>query len=611
MPLNTTRTEVVMLAGGLNLSAPPMTVANGEALLLHNYVIDPLGRYSRVKGYERFDGRSRPSEQAFYALEVSGENAVIGSRITGDSSGATAHVLTRTNQQPPTGDWLIITDLNNPPFATGETLTAEGGTPAAAGTVVAPERMNFSPDFDTELEAGKLTADFYRLPIAPVPGAGPVRAVIEFKQQVLAIRDRADGTGAAVFEATPTGWQELAGAAGLFSTGGQYRHRKHNFSGAANADQLVIVNGVDNAAIFDGSTFTALTTGTPDPPTAVEVLDSNILLLGHDSGSLILSAIGEPTNFDVNAGAAEIAVGQSIIDMQIQPNQTVGIYCREALKVMYGKTIEDIRLTTLDSNSHPVPNTVKFLGDAVFVNERGITRLSRVEQFGDFDTLAVSAKVKTLLDPLRPSITTAFTVQEAAQYMLCFDTSLILSLTFNGREIHGFTTLDLGFPVRCASRNAIGPDGREAVYLGADDGFVYQFNKGDSFDGQPIKAVIQPAFNHFKSPESRKRFKKLILDVDTPSMATFEISPELDFGKSGTATEQNAAMLTAQGGAARFDRARWGQARFSVAAAPRAEAYITGVGQSLAPLIHSESDRLPPHTVTSITIQYEMRGRKR
>lgn len=56
------RTATYRLTGGLNLSASAHSVAAGQALIALNYELDIDGAYSRIEGYELFDGHPRPSD---------------------------------------------------------------------------------------------------------------------------------------------------------------------------------------------------------------------------------------------------------------------------------------------------------------------------------------------------------------------------------------------------------------------------------------------------------------------------------------------------------------------------------------------------------------------
>lgn len=67
----------------------------GELLFSLNYEADPEGYPRRIDGFERFDGRTRPSEATYYVVEFQygSDDIDLGITITGDTSGDTGKVV--------------------------------------------------------------------------------------------------------------------------------------------------------------------------------------------------------------------------------------------------------------------------------------------------------------------------------------------------------------------------------------------------------------------------------------------------------------------------------------------------------------------------------------
>ena len=100
--------------GGVNITDPAMSLEPGELIAADNFEIDLRGRYSRVQGYERFDGQTLPSDITFYripftlgtsrdsvfdsAFGVAFDMQVpsIGDLVKGETSGAIGSVLNVT-----------------------------------------------------------------------------------------------------------------------------------------------------------------------------------------------------------------------------------------------------------------------------------------------------------------------------------------------------------------------------------------------------------------------------------------------------------------------------------------------------------------------------------
>ncbi|WP_352311242.1 hypothetical protein, partial [Psychrobacter sp. W2-37-MNA-CIBAN-0211] len=93
---------------------------------------------------------------------------------------------------------------------------------------------------------------------------------------------------------TVTGWNEVTTPA--LSPGGQLVIKQANFSGSAAGLELIGVDGKNPAFRFDGTTYTQITGPiTPDAPTNLEVLPSQVLLIAYRGGSFVFSKIGDPT----------------------------------------------------------------------------------------------------------------------------------------------------------------------------------------------------------------------------------------------------------------------------------------------------------------------------
>ena len=55
--------------GGEILTDPALSQSPGSLLYGKNYEVYPEGGYRRIDGFERFDGRTKPSESLYWILE--------------------------------------------------------------------------------------------------------------------------------------------------------------------------------------------------------------------------------------------------------------------------------------------------------------------------------------------------------------------------------------------------------------------------------------------------------------------------------------------------------------------------------------------------------------
>lgn len=191
------QTDTFMLGGGLNLVAPYLGLRPGQAVAGLNFEPGLNGGYRRIAGFERFDGRARPHQQTYTALELSDASGVsAGQTLTGITSGASATVVGVDQASAVVAVAGIVGT-----FIEGESL---GGI-----TLVRVMGLNLGPEQSDA--AWQLAAqDHYRAQIQAVPGSGPVRGVFQHDSVTLAFRNNSAGTACIPYKASATGWQALA-----------------------------------------------------------------------------------------------------------------------------------------------------------------------------------------------------------------------------------------------------------------------------------------------------------------------------------------------------------------------------------------------------------------
>ena len=203
LPPTTSRDDIVLFRGGLDLLTPTLQLKPGYVRDALNFEASVSGGYTRIPGYERFDGRTNPSDAVYLTvtLNVTGALAV-GNVMTGASSAATGTVIYIAAI---TGGTLVAYTRSSGSFTSGETINV-AGTPRA--TVIDLGGAEDAADFDVRMRY--LAAENYRASILAVPGSGPIRGVVFFKDTLYAFRDNAGGTACAIYKSTSTGWQAVA-----------------------------------------------------------------------------------------------------------------------------------------------------------------------------------------------------------------------------------------------------------------------------------------------------------------------------------------------------------------------------------------------------------------
>lgn len=188
------------LQGGLNLVTPPLSMPDGMCRSALNFEVDIDSGYRRIAGYERYDGRTQPSDGVFYSIYCTFSDTVnVGDTITGLTSGATGYVIAVT------AEYIVFTKLTGN-FVSGEDLQVSGVTKAVS-TGVALQQS--APSLDLETEYRKLSANAYRADITPVPGSGSILGVWRYNNTVYAFRNDLSGTEACMYKSSPAGWVKV------------------------------------------------------------------------------------------------------------------------------------------------------------------------------------------------------------------------------------------------------------------------------------------------------------------------------------------------------------------------------------------------------------------
>ena len=169
-----------------------------------NFECSQTGGYSRVEGYERYDGRAAPSAASYVIVQlVSFVNVPsISATVTQATSGATGTVIAINNVTGAT--YLAVTQVTGTFDATHD-LTVSG--PVTIGTATSRD-MAIPAKTDATYTAA--AADVYRALIDAVPGSGPILGVVGMifsgVDHVYAFRANTGATAVAIYKASSSGW---------------------------------------------------------------------------------------------------------------------------------------------------------------------------------------------------------------------------------------------------------------------------------------------------------------------------------------------------------------------------------------------------------------------
>lgn len=397
--------------------------------------------------------------------------------------------------------------------------------------------------------------------------------------------------------------------------GGAMEFCNSNFTGSATGYKMYGVDGVNPAFEFDGTNYVPLHTGsTPDTP--AHVINFKEMLFLAIGGNLMISALGNPYNWDVINGAGDIGVGDLITAFQPQggtyiTGSTMAIFSTGHMFTLYGSSTANFNLITSIWDMGFSPYTTQVVSNDTYGwTSRGIQTIITTLTYGDFDYNSISHEVQRLVNAKQGLQIASTALHQKDQYRVYFSDGTALAVGLTGQKPSGIMPLNYGLNVRCicTGTNAAG---QELTFFGSDNGFVYQDNIGTSQDGNPITAWIRLAFNHSKSPRVRKRYRRAIFEGVVEAYAQVNFSYDLGYGNPDAQPSAPLADASVSGAGGYWDQFTWDTFMWDsqIIAAPNFA--IEGTEKNISFLIYSSYAQFQPHTIQGVTLIYSSRRLER
>jgi hypothetical protein len=394
----------------------------------------------------------------------------------------------------------------------------------------------------------------------------------------------------------------------VFLPDGTFETIQHNFYGASNLNMVYGVDGKNLAWSFDGADVKFIHTGmVVDTPTHIHAHKQH-LFLSFPGGSVQHSSPGTPFVWSPITGASEIAIGQECVGFIGVPGEAMAIFGRNSTHILNGTNVTDWVLNTLNDEAGAIEWSIQRFNQPIYLDDRGITSLSATDAYGDFRSKTLSQKVQKIIKQAVTTMVASLRIREKDQYRLFLSDGRIIVFGFDAGKMIGVTVLNYGVQmvVTASVENALG---EEILLAGDEDGFVYRLDSGTSFDGNPVEAWIRPIFNHFGTPEHKKRFYKAVLEIDADENLELTFLPDYGYGNPNLPSAVE-GTVDAPGGGGIWDSpdTNWGEFYWDSQLISSAEGYIDGVGNNLSLFIRSVGTYEKPHTIQGAIIHFSTRG---
>jgi hypothetical protein len=671
MPLATPKVnyDLIRLGGGLDQVTPALSLPPGVVRRAANFECSITGGYTRIAGYERFDGRPSPSAANYNILVLTFTAPVtVGQTVTGSVSAATGRVIAVNTAS------LVITRETGT-FVAGDVLNNGSGF---VGTITSVEGV--AADGLTDAQYQSLAADNYRADITAVPGTGSILGVAYYNGVCYAWRltsmykstaggwvavtlgkelSFSTGTAAIVDGNTVTGATSgatgvvarvvlqsgtfasgnaagrliLSSSTGVFTsgenltvaaavkaiaggaatqitltTGGRYETVVANFGGGTANYKLYGCDGVNRAFEFDGTTFVPIVTGMAvDTPNHIAFHKQHLFL--SFGASLQFSGLGYPYQWTPLLGAGEIAMNATVTNLLVLPGDqssgALGVYTRQDTSVLYGTSSANFSLSTFNSGTGAIAYTAQNMDQAYVLDDRGIISLGTSLNFGNFVPASLSMNIPRFIQQHRELAVGSTVNRDKGQYRVFFSDGSGLYMTILNGQVLGSMPVQFAHNINCATESEA-PNGGTVQFFGSTNGYVYQMDLGTSFDGDSVPANINMIYNSTKSPRILKRYRKAAVELSGDSYAEIQFGYDLGY-RTTALTQPEDASYQNDLRSSYWDEMVWDNFVWDGSDISPSEIEVTGTAENMAIRVSSNSDLFEPFTVNNIIVHYTLR----
>ena len=654
------QTYPVEFRGGLITNLSPLQQgvnAPGSARILRNFEPSIEGGYRRIEGYDKYDSNLIPPYGApvVHGGSQTGTTLVIGNIHTTPEDGDTLTISGVTGTYTIASAGVTFDGTNNratltlttsldssPANAASVTFTSTTSNYLALGVaswedqaIVAKNDDVFSttgsgythinvPNYGTVLvDGGSQTGTSLIVDgLTSAPQAGDVFKIAGVDLVYTVTADATVTSGSATLTIDPALDSSPADDAALtfLSTSREgavkTRFAKYNLTGT---EKVAIVDGTNAPALYDGSTFTVLNSAPTDVIGATHVVEFKKALFFGKGTTLTFTSPYADDSFSVANGSGTIDVGGVITGLFVFRQQLI-IFTERHIQQLLGNTVADFNLQPITEDIGCIEgDTIQEIGgDIIFLGPDGLRLLSATERIGDFGLAAISKPIQKNMTNFIAANTsyTSTIIREKSQYrLLGYNNNIkqenaqgIIATQFaeQGGSGTGFAeTRGIRAYVADSNYNAT----TEVVFFANDDGYLYQMESGNSFDGSNIQTTFATPHLPIQDPRVRKTFYKLFLYTDPQGSVNFDVSLKLDFDGQDVIQPAPISFANTTGVVGFYGTGTYGTTSYGNKLQKLFEGQVIGSGFAVSFQFTSDNSD-PPFSLDALTVEYGIHDRR-
>lgn len=348
----------------------------------------------------------------------------------------------------------------------------------------------------------------------------------------------------------------------------------------------------------------------------------NRLWLGYSDGRLVFSNVGNPLDFDPTTFSGLISIEDEIVDLAVTTGDVLVVFCKNSVQLVKALSVGDTvtQVTTdylfstssLTTTSGCLSNTVqRVFDDLLYIDDRGLTSLEATQKYGDFETKSYSKNIQKTLTTNFSNIIGVHVDKLLNQYRVFLSDGFGLIFTFSMssskyssssyKTIKGITTFRYLVGVSCVCDR----------FFGSTDGYLYEFDSGTSYNGNPIDTLLSTSYFHYNSPSIIKRFKEVYLEGSIPYKLAFSVKADFDYRNVDYIRSTTQGDLVISGGmGANYDSGVYGESRYGESENQTSVYYVSAYGTNMSLSVRTSSKYIEPHVLSSMVVHYSLNGRR-
>lgn len=654
--------------GGLITNLSPLQQAinaPGSARILRNYEPSIDGGYKRIQGYEKFDsaiiapygnpvvnGASQSgtslSLRAIHTTPAVGDTLTIdgvsgtytiasgGVSYTAARDEVTLTLTSSLNSSPANGAVVTFVTVTTENYANGMTFFNSKAVVAMNADIVETAGSGYTkinkPNYGTPLIDGAsqtgttLVADAFDT----FPQAGDVFTIagIDKVYRVETTVSSYSDSGSkevniTINPALASSPADNAAITFISSDREGAVNTRFDIIDFTGTKTLVIVDGTNAPALYNGTTFTVLDSA-PSDVIGAKVVATHKNHIFYAKGRVL--SFGSPlttTDFQSGNGAGNIGLDNDIVAIKSFRDQLI-VFTDSSIFRLNGDALATFNLQpiTRDIGCIQTDSVQEIGGDVVFMAPDGLRLLSATERIGDFGLAPITKKIQGTFNDFVKLHTDFFSlvIRNKSQYRLFGWNDNFTRPNAQGILFTQFASPGEASVIDFAETRGIQVTACASVYSGTTEfvlfsgkeGFLHRMeNDTSSFDGNNIATTFATPFYPINDPRIRKTIYKAQFYLDPEGRVNFDLNLKFDFDESGAVVMPAVTFTNASSNASQFyGVAAYGTATYGAKLQKVFSAQTTGSGKTISAQFEADNNTDVPYALDALTLEYATHARR-